>query len=595
MENPGAVTFREWLLLLDGDDAPTDQKRAFAYVMAHELAHQWFGNLVTMPWWDDIWLNEAFATWMGHRAVEMWDPSYQAGVRQLEGVYQAMGADSLLSARQIRQPVDDEDGIHSAFDFITYRKGGGVLGMFERWMGPDVFRDGLRAYMKKHRHGSATAGDLMAAFSKAADKDVATPFNTFLMQPGLPNVHVTVSCESTPTVTLEQSRFLPLGSKGDAAAQTWQVPVCLRLAQGKKRQEECSVLTKRSTVVTLDACPDWVMPNAGGVGYYQWSADPEMLRALTGKPLGELSVQEKMSLAKAVRGMLARGVIESEVALAVLEPLASDDHPSVAGAPMSVLGMAASWLHGDPLAKKAEARIRALYGPRLARVGWKAKPNESPETKLLRRNLIQFVALAGEDPAARRRATTMAKKYLGVGGDGAIHKDAIDADLVGTILYAAGQGADQTLFDALLHHFDNAPDAAVRGDTLAALSAVRDADLQQKVHAMLLGEGLKVSERMIPLRVQMQTPETRDATWRWVQEHVDELMERLSARRAAWLPGIATEFCDATKIDEVNALFEPRLAKMSGGAREVAMTNESLRTCGAKKARLLPGLKQLLK
>ena len=112
---------------------------------------------------------------------------------------------------------------------------------------------------------------------------------------------------------------------------------------------------------------------------------------------------------------------------------------------------------------------------------------------------------------------------------------------------------------------------------------------------MLLGEGLKVSERMIPLRVQMQTPETRDATWRWVQEHVDELMERLSARRAAWLPGIATEFCDATKIDEVNALFEPRLAKMSGGAREVAMTNESLRTCGAKKARLLPGLKQLLK
>ena len=316
---------------------------------------------------------------------------------------------------------------------------------------------------------------------------------------------------------------------------------------------------------------------------------------MTTKALGELTVQEKMSLAKAVRGMLARGVLEVDVALAVLEPLARDDHPSVAGAPMSVLGMAASWLYGDPLAKKAEARIRSLYAPRLAKVGWTARPKESPETKLLRRNLIQFVALAGEDPTARGRATRMAKAYLGVGGDGAIHKDAIDADLVGTILYCAGQHADQTLFEALLHHFDNAPNAAVRGDTLAALSAVRDAELQQRVHAMLLGDGLKVSERMIPLRVQMQTPETREATWRWVQDHVDELMEKLSARRAAWLPGIATNFCDAAKIDEVDALFEPRLTKMSGGAREVAMTTEALRTCSAKKDRLLPGLKKLLR
>jgi aminopeptidase N len=594
MENAGAVTFREWLLLLDPERAPTSQRRAFAYVMAHELAHMWFGDLVTMPWWDDIWLNEAFATWMGHRAVQSWDAKYEAAVRQLEGVHRAMSADSLLSARQIRQPVNDESGIHNAFDSITYRKGGGVLGMFERWMGPAVFQKGLRAYMKRHRHGTATADDLMKAFGDAAGKDVATPFRTFLMQAGLPNVDVALRCEAgKASVELSQTRYLPLGSKGDAKGQTWQIPVCLRYEGGK---ETCTLLSERQKIVPLDgpSCPKWLIPNAGAAGYYQWSGNAELLRGVSRHGRAHLEVREKLSFIKAIRGMLGRGVLEPAVALEVLQPFATDPHPSVAAAPLSVLGPARRWLHGTPLGTKAQARIAKLYRGRLAQLGWKTRPNDTAETKLLRRNLIQWVAMAGRDPAARKRATLLAKRYLGLGGDDELHQDAIDPDLVGTVLFTAGRDADSLLFKALHRHFDNAPDAVVRGHTLSALSAATTKPLPDVVLDLSLSDALKVSERITPLSIQMQDPATRDNAWAWLEAHVDELMAELPNRRAGWLPSVATSFCDAAYVERVDALFGPRLPKMAGGAREIAKAKEALVTCSARKARLLPGLEKLL-
>src|SRR5690606_667132 len=143
----------------------------------------------------DIWLNEAFATWMGYRVVEGWRADHQADVDMLTRVHDAMARDRLTHARQIRQPVESDHDIHNAFDAITYRKGGAVLGMFERWLGPETFRDGLRRYMRRHAHGSATADDLLRALGDAAGRDVATPFNTFLMQPGLPFVEAATRCE----------------------------------------------------------------------------------------------------------------------------------------------------------------------------------------------------------------------------------------------------------------------------------------------------------------------------------------------------------------------------------------------------------------
>ncbi|MEZ4445661.1 MAG: M1 family aminopeptidase [Polyangiaceae bacterium] len=596
MENAGAVTFREWLLLIDDETASTEQRRWFAYVMAHELAHQWFGNLVTMPWWDDIWLNEAFATWMGFRTVSRYQPAYRAEVMLLQAVHQAMQADALLSARQIRQPVATEDDIHNAFDAITYRKGGGMLAMFERWLGEETFQRGIQAYLRAHAHGTATATDLTRALGEAAGKDVASPMSTFLMQPGLPNLHVEVTCDGAPQAVVTQSRYLPLGSRGGAGTTGWQVPLCLRHGHGAESTQTCALVTEPRVAIPLasETCPRWLMPNAGGSGYFRWSADLDQLEALRDHGLAQLSDREKLSFADAIEGMVKRGLLDADVAFRLLEPLAAAPQPDVAGAPMRVLGLAREHLFGTPEQPKVDALVRRLYSPRLRALGADPKPQDDPDARLLRRNLLAWLGRAG-DATVRRKARRLAETYLGQGGDEALHPEAIDPDLTGTILFVAGRDADSLLFKSLAHHFDTAPDAAVRGDTLNALAAAQRPPLPDVALDMTLGELLKVSERAVPLWVQSQAPETREHALGWLEKNVDRLMDRLPNRQAGWLPRIGAGFCDEAAIARLDTLFGPRLAAMPGGKRELAAAVESIRLCIAERERLTPSLKRLLR
>ncbi|HEX7602167.1 MAG TPA: M1 family metallopeptidase, partial [Polyangiaceae bacterium] len=240
MENPGAVTFGDSMLLFDEKTAPLHQKRRYVGAMAHELAHQWVGDLVTAAWWDEIWLNEAFATWVGTKAADLWDPKTDAAMSLLRGIQGAIGNDALVSARAIRQPIVSTNDIENAFDSITYQKGGGVLSMFERWVGPETFQRGLRDYLSQHRFGTATADDFLGAESSASGKDVKTPFHTFLDQPGVPFVEAEVKCDGAPRLHVKQSRYLPLGSTGDAD-KTWQIPICVRYEAGKVAKEVCTL------------------------------------------------------------------------------------------------------------------------------------------------------------------------------------------------------------------------------------------------------------------------------------------------------------------------------------------------------------------
>ncbi|MBC7172964.1 MAG: M1 family peptidase, partial [Polyangiaceae bacterium] len=187
MENVGLVAFRETLLLLD-THAPSWQQRSVDYVMAHELAHMWFGNLVTMEFWDDLWLNEAFATSMSYRAIAETHPEYRPALAELAAIESAMDIDAHVSARRIRQPIESEHDVRNAFDAITYRKGAGVLRMFERYIGPVAFREGIRAYLEEHREGNATSTDLVRALERASGMELGAAFASFLDRPGLPLV-----------------------------------------------------------------------------------------------------------------------------------------------------------------------------------------------------------------------------------------------------------------------------------------------------------------------------------------------------------------------------------------------------------------------
>jgi len=300
MENAGLVTIgSRWLLARRQDESLGFQRTWAAYFAAHEFAHQWFGDLVTLAWWDDTWLNESFATWMANKAVNTWAPGWGYDVEDVTDRSAAATADTLATARSIRQPIETYDDISNAFDRISYEKGAAVLRMFESYLGKEPFRDGVRRYLAAHAYGNATASDFLAAISEATGRDVAPAFNSFLDQSGVPELTVALSCPrgKEPGLELAQRRLIPVGSTaGDD--RRWQVPVCARWAREGKEQRACTLLTAPAARLALGAgpCPDWVLPNAGYTGYYRLKLEGSLLRALVERGRRSLTTAETVGL-----------------------------------------------------------------------------------------------------------------------------------------------------------------------------------------------------------------------------------------------------------------------------------------------------------
>ncbi|MGZ3416899.1 MAG: M1 family metallopeptidase [Polyangiales bacterium] len=584
MENAGAITYGEWLLLVDDKTATVWQKRAFASVSAHELAHHWFGDLVTMPWWDDIWLNEAFATWMGNRAHQTFQPASNAETSLVERVlFDAMGSDALVAARAIRQPIESEHDVYNAFDGITYQKGAGVLSMFERWVGKEVFRTGVRLYLSEHPNGNATSADLLDALSRVAKKDVATPFRTFLDRPGVPLLDVKLDCSPSPVLTVTQSRWFPLGSKGDRK-QTWQLPMCARTPEG----ETCALLTKPEEKVALPGkCPAWVLPNADAAGYFRFAMPKENLAALLGKAWPKLSTRERLAVENAVHVGWSRGTAHADEIFASLGPLADDPYPSIGSAPMGYYSTARDWLHGTDAIPKVEAHARKLYAKAWASLGWDAKKNESAETTIRRANVAGFLAFTARDPAVRKEAAKRGHAYV-AGGE--VHADAVDPNLAAMVLTVAVQ-EDPALFDVVLGMLDKTDDEVVRSRLLAALTSVQDPKLAMRALGLTLDARLHTNEILTPLWSQMGQVETKELAWKFLLANFDAIVARVSSARAGALPGLAGRFCDEKHRAEAEAFFRPRLESLEGAPRNFSAALESLDLCVARRASQEAGLK----
>ena len=601
MENPGLITFRETLLLLgDGSSAPEGQKRAYAYVMAHELAHQWFGNLVTMRWWDDLWLNEAFATWMGGKITGRLWPAYRSDLSELESTGYAMRSDSLVSARQIRQPIESNHDIRNAFDSITYRKGGAVLAMFERWMGEEVFQRGIQQYVRTHANGNATYEDLLAALSEAAGRDVGTSFRTFLFQPGLPFLETRVGCHDdtmtawtedgeheeirgrrTGRVSFRQSRYFPIGSQGNAS-QSWQLPVCVRWAATARSEPEttCSLLQSREGSIDLPVCPAWVHPNADGAGYFRFGLEGDALTKLR-RAWSRLSEREQIALADSLGAAHDAGRLSASDYYASLEPLARSTVRPVAQGPMGALAFAREELLSDTELPALQRFSSRLYGPQLRRLGWTPRRGEDGEQAILRAAVISQLAFVARDPAVRREATRRALAYLKLDGDGSVDRAALDPNLVGTALVVAVQDGDAERFAKVRARFFVTDDALLRGQLLAALGSTRDPELAAQARELALDERVRVNELWSPLGAQIGMRETRDATWAFLTERFDALAARLDGG-AGNLPSFAGAMCSNEAADAAQAFFGERVASLPGGPRNLASAVERARLCAAK-------------
>lgn len=587
MENVGAITFRDHLLLMDPETAPTWQKRAYWSVTAHELAHMWTGDLVTVPWWNDIWLNEAFATWMEQKVMVGLHPDWNPKMAILNNRQSAMHADSLVSARAIRQPIKNTGDIKNAFDGITYAKGAAVISMFENYIGPDAFRSGMHNYLEENRYGSASLDDFLAAVSKAAGKNIGPAFKTFLNQPGLPMVEATLKMDNgKPSVHLVQSRYLPLGSSGNREDKHWDIPVCMRYPVDGRATRQCYMLTQNSADVALngDSLPAWFMPNAEGIGYYQWSLGSAGYGELT-QSLDQLTPVGQMSLAGSIEAAFDAGKIDTAQAMKALAPLAHSKHEPVAEEPMSLIRFAREWLVGGKEKDAVEAYARKLYGRYdIAGDFKKGGAPDDANQRAFESEVAGFLADTGRDQQVRKAADAAAMRLLGLGGHGKPDFSAVASDFIPVALTVAVQDKDKPVFDTLEQAFRHAQNPIIRSVTLAAMTSATDPELAARVRALSLDpDAVRQNEAMSIWFGQLGQPETREATWQSFQKNFDRIVGRVSADRMGALPRVAEFFCSDRKAAEVKAFLVPRLAKYPATRRAMRQAMETAHLCAAQR------------
>ncbi len=607
MENPGLIVYRDRLLYAnENSDLPL---RYAAYsVHAHELAHQWFGDLVTMPWWDDVWLNESFATWMAAKVVGTLQPDRRPDLFQQDRAISAMEQDSLAATRRIREPVIASTDVASAFDRITYAKGAAVLSMFERYLGEQRFRDGIRAYLRRHARGNATSTDLVTALAAQSSDPAAlrSAIASFLDQPGVPLLQVALDCTggAAPQLRIDQSRFLPVGSQASAAGR-WQVPVCVRWgdAQGGGGSQ-CELVGGRSDALTLKAasCPAWVMPNAAGAGYYRFTLGAMEAAALEAN-FDRLDTREQRAYADSVGAAFAAGTIDVPRYLRAAERLAAARARETALAPVATI----EWmlLHLDPTpTQEAELRalVRRLYGPRLAALGSAPKAGEAETDALLRMQLTRALVRFGRDPELRAGLGLQARRLLGLAGmsdgasaDGRLYLDAVAPELRSLALVVAVQDGGADIFDALMAQLASSADADLRGDLLAALNATRDPARQARLRALVLTpDVLRRNEITLVLQPGSDGDRAaRPATREWIAEHFDSVAVRLAPFAMRLVRAYADGLCSEADADALPARFGSRAATLDGGPRALAQTLEQIRLCAALRERQRLGATEL--
>jgi len=589
MENAGLIVYRDSLMFPD-EKSSVGQRQSFWGVSAHELAHQWFGDLVTMRWWDDLWLNEAFATWMGNKIHGQLRPEAHTDRGLLEGAIGAMGADSLSSTRRIHEPINDFTQIQSAFDGITYQKGGAVLGMFERYIGEDQFRTGIRNYLKAHARGNATSADLIASVaaqsSDAAGVDAA--FKSFIDQPGVPFVKIDVECGAgKPTLVVTQQRYLPLGSTAQAA-QTWGIPLSVRYSDNGTIREEKRIVTganARFELTQAQSCPAWVMPNAHGAGYYRFALAPKFQQALSGA-FAQLDEREQRVYADSVTSAYDAGQLTSAQLLAALPQFTTAQVRQTVTAGTGAIGwMDEVLLNNDADRAKFRSDVAKIYRPRLDQLGLSPKDGEADDDRLLRTSLVNFFAGTLKDATVRAEMSKQGRAVLGLGGDGALHADAVPRDLRGIALAVAVEDGGADAFDAAEKHFRASQDPSLRSQLLGAMGSTQDPQLVERARALVFEKGLLRRNEIFPIvGGQTAEPATRPALRQWVDQHFTELEARLAPAGAALVGLYAAGMCGEADATDVQSRFADRMKTIEGGPLELKQTVEGIRLCGAQKA-----------
>ena len=580
MENPGAITYDEYLVLLD-ENSPADQRRAYVSVHAHELAHQWFGDLVTPVWWNDIWLNEAFATWMGNKASAAFWAEGEFERSSLKGALGAMDNDSLAAARQIREPVESTEAIGDAFDGITYQKGGGVLAMLERYVGEENFKAGVRLHMDRHADSTATAEDFMASLAEGSGHAELIPaFESFIEQPGVPLVSASINCddEQNPTMEINQGRYAPLGSSIDPDSGEWQIPVCVSYHDAGTKKSTCAMLNEKSKTVKLNSntCPSGLHPNADGAGYYRFSLDESWWDGLIAD-LPNLSASEALVMADSLGAAFGAGKMPAETYVSGLSALINHETWDVVVAAMAQLEQLTNIVDIDQL-PTLEKAFREMVQPRYVRLA------ESSDTgsELLKQRMQRFLIVMAKDQDMRRPLAIQAAARIGLNGDA--DPSAVPVNEMETVLSIGVQDLGEPFFDLLLEQAKASEDPTFRQAATGSLARVEDPVLVSKLQDALLAGDFRGTDAVGIIFRQMFRVATTEQTYAWITKNDKAVIEMVPGTfRASTVPAFGGAFCSTKRADDWQAFILSHADEIPGYERSLAQTIESIHLCAAIK------------
>ncbi len=546
MENAGLITYREVALLLDPATASLAQRKRVAEVVTHELAHQWFGNLVTMTWWDDLWLNEAFATWIAYLVVDDWRPEWRVWLEFDQGKASALGLDALRSTHPVHAPVRTVAEATEAFDLITYEKGGAVLRMLEGYLGRETFRDGIRRYMRRHARGNAVAADLWRALGEASGEPVLELAEAWIDAPGFPLVSATLAGAA---LRLTQRRFFSRPGDEEQGAR-WPVPVVLRYAVAGQARERRLVLRGATEVVELEGAPDWLVANAGGTGFYRVDLDEPLRRRAAGSlgalapservglladewalvRSGERSIDQWLDLAAAFRGEGDHAVLDELVAR-----LSTIDHRLVAAVDRP----------------RFAALVRERYGAAWREVGWDAAAGEGDVERLRRAALLRAVGLVGRDPAVAGEAAARLERFA------AGERDALDPNLVDAAVTLAARGGDAARWEAFAGRFEREVEPAWRRRWLLGLGAFEAPALVERSLDLLFGDGVPLQDWASFAAALFANPAARGATWARLRAEWPAVTARLANAPMLWRRVVEAsgQLTTRAELEEARAFF----------------------------------------
>jgi puromycin-sensitive aminopeptidase len=549
MENLGAITFRETALLADEKSASRAELERVADVVSHENAHMWFGDLVTMRWWNGIWLNEAFATFMEMLAVDAWKPEWKRWESFSVSRAAAMSIDGLRSTRPIEFTVRSPEDCRAMFDILTYEKGAAVLRMLEQFLSANVFRDGIRLYLKKHQFNNTETSDLWDALEAASREPVRKMMDSWIFQPGFPIIDAALSADGRG-LKLSQRRFFYLAEDND---QLWHVPVMVRAKTDKGVSTHKVLLTAKETTVDLPGKLEWALLNEGGHGFYRVHYAPALLEAIT-KNLSALQPIERFGLvsdtwAATVAGL---GPLSEFLQMARLFPSETDINVwrALIGA-FAYLDMIASDADRPTIA----LTVREIVGPAAARLGWEPKSGESELVRQLRGTLIGALGTLGDDPGVHRRARELYARFED-------NPDSADRDLMPALVNILAYSGDDARYDEFKKKFKAPRTPQEEQRFLFALANFRDLDLLKKTMEMTLDGQVRTQNSPYLMHSLLLNPACRYEAWDFARAHWEEMIQKYPDNALPRMCEAVVALLD--REDEIKKFFGEHRVRLGG-------------------------------